>query len=349
MNPLRLAAPALVSALGRVDQRMVESTRPFRRDDLFRPHTRSRRWAWTHYGVFLPDLPAPYGFLNTMTFIGATGTLCFDDDAIAAPDARDTGMVLSATAYGDQHHHAGYDAARDSSFPETGPLRWGEHLTLDVDLPHVDVHGRFPGFETRIELEATDVVSWFIRSPIYDHLSLLAPYRASITDADGTHAFEGLGTVEYGRCMTPQSLAPRPLPSWAKLPVDLFTYQIVNLDPDTQLLLTDVRAGRATACRLAHVRHRDGRAEVYDDVRFDVTSWGPPQIDAGGRTMRVPHTMRWQVADTDGEVLTLEAEVDAPYRSGHGTGYVSAYHHHTVWRGRELSGSGYLEWVDRRP
>lgn len=347
MTPLRLAAPPLTAVLGRIDRRLEESRRPFRREDLFRPHTRSRTWAWTHYGVFLPDLPAPYRFLNTMTFIGATGTLCFDDDRIAAPDARDTGMALSATAHADQVHHRGYDAARDSSFPETGPLQWGQDLTVDVDLPQVEVRGSFDSFETRIELEATDVVSWFVRTPVYDHLSLLAPYRATITDADGRHEFSGLGTVEYGRCMTPQSLWSRPLPEWAKLPVDLFTYQIVNLDESTQLLLTDVRAGSATACRLAHVRHLDGRAEVYDDVRFEVTAWGEPQVGPAGRVMRVPHTMRWRVADAGAEVLTLEAEVDAPFRYGHGTGYVSAYMHRTRWHGRELSGSGYLEWVDR--
>ena len=49
-------------------------------------------------------------------------------------------------------------------------------------------------------------------------------------------------TVEYARCMTPQSLTRRALPESWKLPADFFTYQIVQLDDRHQLLLTDVRA-----------------------------------------------------------------------------------------------------------
>lgn len=347
-RPLRLAAPVLVPALGLLDGRLGASGQPFDREDLFVPRARSRRWAWTHFGVFLPDLPAPYRFHNTMTLIGATGSTCFDDDRIAAADARDTAMLLSATAHADQHHHAGYDLA-ECAFPDRGPLRWGEHLTLHVDLPRVRVEGRYPTFDVDVELTATTAASWFIRSAPYDHVSLLAPYTGTLTDADGRHELSGLGTVEYARSLSPQALLRRPLPPWAKLPVDFFTYQIVDLDADTQLLLTDVRAAGATACRLAHVRTRDGRAEVYDDVRFDVTAWADePQHDPAGRPMPVPRRMRWSVRDGADEVLRLDAEVDAPFRYGHGTGYVSAYAHRTTWRGHELTGSGYLEWIDRR-
>lgn len=349
MNLLHRAAPLIVPAYLRTDRRLAASVTPFDRTDLFRPHLASRRWAWTHFGLFLPDLPAPYRFLNTMTFIGATGTTCFDDDRIAAPDARNTALVLSATAHADQHHHAGYDAATECSFPDTGPLRWGDDLTVEVGLPHVRVAGRYATFEVDIELTTTDQASWFVRSPAYDHVSLLAPYRATLRHGATEQAVEGLGTVEYARCFSPQALSRRPLPGWAKLPFDFFTYQIVNLDPATQVLLTDVRAGGATACRLVHVRTRGGAAEVYDDVRFEVTEWDPePRRDPAGRPMRVPRRMRWTVRDAGAEILRLDAEVDAPYRYGHGTGYVSAYRHRTTWRGEQRTGSGYLEWVDRR-
>jgi len=348
VNPLRLAAPLLLPALARVDNRLAESTEPFTRTDLFRPHPRSRRWAWTHFGAFLPDLPEPYRFLNTMTFVGATGTTCFDDDRIAAADARDTAMVLSATAHADQHHHAGYDL-RDCDFPEFGPLHWGRDLTFEVDLPRVRVAGRYATFEVDVELTTLGPASWFIRSAPYDHVSLLADYQGTLTDADGRHEIAGLGTVEYARSISPQALSRRPLPAWAKLPIDFFTYQIIDLDADTQLLLTDVSAAGVTACRLAHLRTRDGRAEVYDDVSFEVTAWDPePRHDPTTRPMRVPRRMAWTVHSDGAELLRVDAEVDARFRYGHGTGYVSAYRHRTRWRDRELSGSGYLEWVDRR-
>ncbi|MER6670034.1 DUF6670 family protein [Amycolatopsis japonica] len=123
--------------------------------------------------------PSPLRYLNTMTFIGATGT------------------VLSSTAAPGHHHYRAYDTRTDYRFAADGSrLAWGEDL------------------------------------------SLLATYRGTVTDGAERVEVDGLCTVEYARCVTPQAL--------------------FNLDERTQLLLTDVRAAGATACRLAHLRTSDG-------------------------------------------------------------------------------------------
>lgn len=48
---------------------------------MLRPHATSGPWTATHYGVFIPQLPAPHRYLNTMTLIGATdwGLAVLDD------------------------------------------------------------------------------------------------------------------------------------------------------------------------------------------------------------------------------------------------------------------------------
>lgn len=353
LGALRDAAARMLTerVLPRIDHRLEDSVRPFDRDDLFRPHHRSRRWGWTHFGVFLPDAPDPYRYLNTMTLIGATGTTCFDNDHLAAPDARDTTTVLSSTAGRGQHHYAAYDASTDCRFADDGRrLEWGEDLVLRVALPEVTVEASYESFDAHVELTTTQAASWFVRTFAYDHVSLLAPYRATITDQAGTHRFAGLGTVEYARCVTPQAFRRRALPEALKIPVDFFTYQIITLDADTQLLLTDVRAAGATACRLAHLRTRDGTTHVFSDVSFEVLDYGDEQLDPIGRAMRVPARMRWTVRDGGDEPIRLEATVDTPWRWGHGRGYVGAYSF-TGHRGpTEIAGSGYVEWIDcRRP
>lgn len=351
VTPWGLTAKVLVDGLlPRIDSRLEASRRPFDRDDLFRPHARSRRWGWTHYGVFIPDLPAPYRYLNTMTFIGTTGTLMFDNDELAAADARNTATVLSSTAYADQHHYRAYDTSTECDFAEDGHLlKWGDDLSIRVALPNVAVDASYESFEAHITLTVTDTASYFVRSAIYDHVSLLAPYDATITDETGGHRFSGLGTFEYARCVSPQVLSSRPLPKALKLPADFFTYQVINLDADTQLLLTDVRAAGATACRLAHVRTRSGQAEVYSDVTFDVLEHGEALVDPWGNEMRRPSRMRWTVRDGDHEVLQIDGVLDAPWRFGHGRGYVSAYSYTGMWNGSEVSGNGYIEWVDCEP
>ncbi|WP_051111584.1 DUF6670 family protein [Sciscionella marina] len=345
---LHRLAPVVVGALGIVDRRVPESTRPFRRTRLFRPHTRSRLWGWTHYGVFLPDLPEPHRYLNTMTFIGATGTVCFDNDHLAARDVRDTATVLSATAHADQHHYRAYDSGTDCAFGErTGHLAWGENLAIELALPAVTVRGRYERFAVDLELTTGDTVAWFVRTAAYDHLSLLASYRGTITDAAGEHEIGGLGTVEYARCVSPQTASATPLAEHRKLPVDFFTYQIVNLGADTQLLLTDVRAAGASACRLAQLRTRDGRTQVFEQTRCTVAEYLPePLTDPIGRTMRAPRRMRWTIGPSNDPVIAIEATVDSPYRFGHGRGYVAAFTHYTTWSGHTSTGTGYLEWID---
>lgn len=187
--------------------------------------------------------------------------------------------------------------------------------------------------------------------PIYDHFSVLATCEGTIRDIRCTTPISGLCTVEYGRCITPQALTSTPLRPSLKLPVTLITYQIVNLDAWTQLLLTKVTgAGGATPCLLAHLRTLDGNgAWVFEKTELEVVEYADKRlVDGQGRRIRVPKKMRWTVDEDDGRNLPrLEAIVDAPFRYGHGQGYMSAYTFACVWGGRELNDTGYLECMRR--
>ncbi len=329
-----------------LDSRITHSRTPFDAPEILRPHSASRLWGVTHYGVFVPDLPAPLRYVNTMTLIGAAGAELFDNDHLSAADARNTTTVLSSTAAAGHHHYRSYDSSTECEFAADGSqLRWADDVEIDVDLPRVVVRGRYPAFTVDLELTVSDQVSYFVRTPIYDHLSLLAPYTGTV---DGT-AVSGLGTFEYARIRSHQALSSRPLPEPLKLPVDFFTYQIVNLDERTQVLLTDVRARGRVACRLAHVRVLGGTTDVYDDVTMDVLEYGEPLVDDQGRSMRVPARIRWTVRDRGTTLLTLDGTVDSELRYGHGRGYVGAYSYTGEFHGDAVAGSAYLEWIDVQP
>lgn len=312
-----------------------------------RPHVDSRTWAWTHYGVFVPRLPAPYRYLNTMTFVGATGTVCFDNDYLAAPDARRTATVLSSTAADGHHHYRAYDTREDCAFAADGSrLAWGGDLVIEADHPGYRLRSGYGRFGADLEITATSQVSWFVRTPFYDHLSLLATCRGTVTDGGETVDVGGLCTVEYARSVSPQALSRTPVPPRWKLPVDFFTYHVIDLDERTQLLLTDVRAAGATACKLAHLRVLDGETTVYQEVSFEVTPRAEPEIDPVGRAMRVPRGFRWTVRDGAEEIAVLDGTVDTPLRYGHGRGYVGAYSFKGTFRGGPVSGTAYFEWID---
>lgn len=348
-TPLSSALASLVlRARPVLDSRIDASRRPYDGEPAAVPHLRSRRWAWTHLGIFMPLLPAPYRYLNTMTLVGATGTEVFDNDPMVVGDARTTSTVLSSTAYRDQTFYRGYAEGEHALAADGSCWAWGDQLQVDVAGDEVGLRGRYGTFEVDARLRVTDQVSYFVRTPVYQHWSRLAEYAGTVRDATGETAIGGFCTFEYARAMSPQALTRRTLPASLKLPADLFTYQVIALDEDTQLLLTDVRARGGSACRLAHVRTRDGAVDVFEDVELDVLAYSSA-TDPEGRVMRVPERFRWQVRDTDGtEVLRLEGVVDAPLRYGHGPGYVSAYSYTGHFRGRAAAGSAYLEWVDVR-
>lgn len=341
------AGRSLIRLMPLADRRLAASVRPFAQAATMRPELDSRRWGWTHYGFFVPDLPEPYRYVNTMTLIGNTGSVIFDNGVLAAADARNNTTVLSSTAAENHHHYRAYDARNDCEFAPDGTLlRWGEDLSVEADHPRYVVRGDYGTFGVELEFHATEHVSYFVKTPVYDHFSLLAPYGGTLHDGATRIEVSGLGTVEYARGFTPQVVLSRPVAAPIRLPLDFFTYQIIDLPGDVQLLLTDVRAAGTTACRLAHVRRLDQPAEVHTDVHFSVLEYGEPQTDPMGRTMRVPYRLRWTIRAGDEEIGSIIGVVDTPLRFGHGRGYVAAYSYTGHWHGAEVTGSGYLEWVD---
>nr|WP_246372326.1 DUF6670 family protein [Gordonia humi] len=327
---------------------MAASEAPYTGTPAMVPHRDSRAQAMVHYGVFIPRLPEPYRYLNTMTLIGASGTEIFDNDALAAPDARDTTTVFSSTAHADQTFYRSYDAAADCEFAADGShLAWGEDLTIDVADGTAHIVGSYETFDVDITSTITDQVSYFVRTPIYDHLSLLAPFTGAITDGDGVHEVSGLGTFEYAHAMTPQALCARPLPARFKLPADFFTYQVIELDERTQLLLTCVSARGRIMCLTVHLRVLGETARVFDDVSFEVLDYADrPCVDRWGRQMRVPARFRWIARDGGATIVDLEAVPDSTWRPGHGRGYAGAYRYRGRAFGDDAADTGYIEWVD---
>ena len=348
-QPVSTALARLVgTALPLIDSRGEASEKPYAGVPAMLPRTDSRSTAFVHYGAFLPDLPDPYRYLNTMTLIGASGTEIFDNDTLAAPDVRDTTTVFSTTAHDRQEFYRAYDASTECDFAADGShLRWGDALTIDVDGSDVHIVGGYETFDVDLSLSVTDQVSYFVRTPIYDHLSLLATYSGALTDGGGVHDLSGLGTFEYAYATTHQALRSRAVPPALKLPADFFTYPVVDLDERTQILLTCVSARGADMCRTVHLRVLGETTRYFDDVDFEVLEYAAePLVDQWGRTMRVPSRFAWTARENGATVVALEATPDSAWRFGHGRGYAGAYTYAGEAFGEAVGGSGYIEWVD---
>ncbi|AXQ28158.1 hypothetical protein D0B54_05480 [Solimonas sp. K1W22B-7] len=332
-----------------LDSAVEASGKPFRQPEMMRPNTGSKRYGMTHFGVFLPGLPAPHKYCNIMTMLGTPGAVMFDNDYLIRGHPRDTATFLSSTAADSAHHYRAYSIARECQTREDGSLvAFGDDLEISGVYPRYQVRVAYGDFRLDITVECTDTVSWFVRNAVYDHLSLLARCSGEITHAGKTTPIDSLCTFEYARSASPHVLIDRVLPERWKLPADFFTYQIINLDESTQLLLTDVRALGKTGFKGVHVRALKGDAEVYvRDVIFQVTEYQDDlAIAPDGRTMRLPKTFSWSVREGGEPVLDIRCTIDSPWRFGHGRGYVACYRFEGQFRQRAHAGAGYIEYID---
>lgn len=340
----------LEKSLALLDKADAAQGQPFATPEMMVPHTGSRFYGWTHYGVMIPDLPAPHRFFSIMSIIGTPGALAFDTDHALVDTPRCNATVVSGTAATHPQHFAGYSIPRDCDMAADGSrVRFGEEVQITGTYPDYHVQARYGDFELAIDIQNTDKVSWFMKSPIYDHLSLLSQYRGVARLRGESLDIAGLCTFEYAACVSPHRLYDRSLPSRAKLPLDFFTYHIINLDERTQLLLTYTRIWGRPALTAAYIRSLDHYSQTFHHVEFEVLEEQKESAVApDGKTMRLPRVFRWTARDGGKLLLDLTGTVDTAMTYGLGSGYVGAYHYEGIFAGQKIAGPGYIEYIDRR-
>ncbi|WP_019384875.1 DUF6670 family protein [Acinetobacter venetianus] len=340
---------SLLLAQGALDQAVKFSTIPFSEPDIIRPRTQEKFYTWTHYGIFFPLLPEPHRYLNIMILLGTPGALAFDHDDITLGDPRQTATLFSSTAAVDEHLLKAYIIPEQTNIQENGCLiELGEEVSISGTLPNIHLQGTYHGLSFDFELDVSEHVSWFIKTPIYDHFSLLANFKGQLEYKGLVTPAEGLCTYEYARAAGAHGVVKKMLPETYKLPLDFFTYQIINLNETTQLLLTKADILGQSAAYSLHVRHTDKAAEIYTNVEFKVIAHQVDDyVSPSGKKMRLPQLFCWSVKDASNEkVLEITAEIDSPFRYGHGIGYASAYTFRGEYRNNPIEGRGYIEYVD---
>ncbi|AXI03487.1 hypothetical protein HYN46_11945 [Aquirhabdus parva] len=206
-------------------------------------------------------------------------------------------------------------------------------------------------FAVDINLTATGDITWFGHSPIYQHFSLLMRYEGTVIHQGQSTLVKGLCTWENWQTVSLYLPVNKLIPRRFKLGADFFTYQVINLDQDTQLLLGYVAFLDRPIATVAYLRTVDGGSQRLDaDVRFQVlTAQVEPAIAPDGSAMTLPQTFRWTITDGKGERLfEINATVDTPMLYGLAAGYVGAYHWEGTRNGLPLTGRGYVEYIDQR-
>ncbi|MCB1287183.1 MAG: hypothetical protein KDB47_05715 [Mycobacterium sp.] len=353
---MSLAAPAIRRTLTGLSRRFDRadhwSTRPFDEPEIMVPNVQSRKYGWTHFGVMIPDLPEPHRFFSAMSLIGATGSLAFDNDHALADVPRRNASIVAGTAASHPAHFGNYSTASDFvSHADGSLLRFGDDLTISGHYPDYHLGGRLGGVDVDLRLTNTDKVNWFFRNPVYKHFSLLTEYRGYFTETDSGRRtdVEGLCAFEYGACPSLYQLRSTPLPSGLKAPLDYFVYQIINLGSDDQVLLSHYCLGGQPFMTTALARSRNEFGRRFEHAKFRVEEFQSSAVETPyGIPMRIPAATTFTAMDSDGIALEVRAELDTSLTFGLGSGFVTGFRHRTMWKGRQVEGRGYMEYIDRR-
>lgn len=346
----KFAGKSLIAGQSLLDQAVKYSTLPFASSTIIHPRVDDKFYSWTHYGIFFPLLPEPHRYLNIMIFLGTPGVLAFDHDSITQGNPRKSATLFSSTAAVEQHLLKAYIIPQDTHISDKNNLiELGQDVSISGDLPNIHLEGQYHGLKFEFDLDVSNHVSWFVKSPIYDHFSLLSSFKGKLDYQGQSTNAEGLCTYEYARALGPYNFIDNLLPEQHKIPLTFFTYQIINLNSTTQLLLTKVDIlGKPVAYTL-HIHHKDQPAEIYTQVEFKIISYDVDDYTApDGHKIRLPHLFCWTAFNNQQQVLNITAEIDSPYRYGHGRGYASAYHFTGKYFGADVEGRGYIEYVDMK-
>ncbi len=304
-----------------------------------------------HYGIMIPDLPAPHHFMANMTIIGYTGFRAWDVDFALRGRHRDTATVGHGTA-ATTHDPFSIHGRDDTEFAPGGSmLRFGPDYIISGTYPSFRLQSARPGFETDLEITATGDVTWFTKRPYYTHLALLSRYRGTLTHNGHRTEVSGLCSFEYGKGHFPTMILDKPLPAKLKAPFDFFTYHVLNLDESTQLLLVGTGIGSDVPLALfaTECTANSGPQRIGHSVRFEVTRFqGEPIIGPDGESMAMPAAFTWTIRDGNRVVSTINGTVDTQWLYA-GVNSIAGYVYTADHKGRTITGRGYIEYSDRRP
>jgi len=342
--------PAFRKLLYTVDTADRQDGKPFDRPHMLLPHTDSKRYGWTHYGLMIPDLPAPHRYFSIMSIIGTPGAQCFDIDYARRDTPRRNATVVSGTAATHPAHFGAYAIGKQGEFSADGRLiRFGKEVVIRGGYPEYHVQAAIGGYEIELQVLNTDKVSWFIKNPVYEHISLLSEYRGMICGPSGSITVSGLCAFEYGACISPYVLRDKPLDWQRKVPLDFFFYNIINVDKDTQLLLSYCTMKGLSVNRSVLIRGRNRYTQTLRAVDVVVDEYHPqPAVSPDGIVMKLPAVWRWQARDGGKLVVDLRMTQDTPFTYGLGNGYVGGGRFEGEFEGQPVRGGCYVEYIDVR-
>ena len=304
-------------------------------------HGPKGRYKIIHQGLMIPNLPAPLHYFNFLTIFGQPNIPMIRNNYSIKTYPLDTVSVISSISPHMVGHFHGYSIQDDCEMSKD-EFKFGNKEILKGQLPNFELIRNDNELTVNLNIETFPVISHFtkLKLGLFDHWSLLCRCRGEINYKGTLYEIDELGSFEFARAIN--------IPY---LPLNFFTYQIINLENQKQLLLAQIRNGFNQIVQ-SRMYLRDlikGTSEMFDEnVHFKVHRVYPMVKTPNGHQMYLPREFEWNLT-LDNKKIKVIAESRGDFKFGLAAGYVGSFCYDVEIDGRLESGkSGYCEYIDCR-
>lgn len=304
-------------------------------------HAQKGRFKIIHQGLMIPNLPAPLHYLNFLTIIGQPNAVMLRNSAAIKTSALDTVTLISSVSPHMVGHLHSYSIEQDCTFTD-GLFQFADREKVTGNFPEFRIQREDTELSFDLMIHTKPIISHFskLRLGLFEHWSLLCTCQGRIRYQDQIFDIQQMGSFEYARAI-----------NVPYLPLNFFTYQIINLNHQRQLLLAHIRNNfnQIVQSRLYLRDLVKGTAEMFDtDVYFKIHRVYPKVTTPNQQDMYLPREFEWSWQKGERKI-SVYAQSRGDFKFGLAAGYVGSFKYQVTIDGEEEDGeSGYCEYIDCR-
>lgn len=306
-------------------------------------HAPNKKYKLIRQALIIPDLPAPLHYLNFISLIGQPNLPIFRHADKLSTTALDTATTFASTSAHMVGQFSHYSIAKDCFF-NSSQFKFAQKESVIGTAPEFQIQRIDSELSFQIKVVITSLISYLskLRFGLAEHWSAVCECRGEVQYKGQDYEIAQIGAFEYARSK-----------NFNPLPIAFFTYQIINLQGQRQLLLQHMRDSfnRIIQSRIYLRDFSQQKIYLFDQgVHFYIQRIYPAVRTPHGQKMYLPREFEWSYHDTKGHHIHIYAQSRGDFKFGLGAGYVGSYKYQIQINGEEEQGeNGYCEYIDCRP
>lgn len=305
-------------------------------------HAPNHWYKFTHFSLIIPNLIAPLHYLNLRVVMGQSDIPILKNHLAGSYAGVDQVSVLTTTSPHMLAQHQCMSLRQECSI-QSGIYQFSDQLLLTGSLPAFRFQQKHPELSFELNVKTHPVVSYPIKKifGLYQYWSLLSECEGEVVFKGQHYSVSHLGSLEYSR-----------LVSFPYLSLFFYTYQLIQLESQQQLMLVHIRNhfNQVVQSKILIRDLNSNTVKHYEQsVLFKVLRVYPAVKTPGQREMYLAREFEWRFKDASCEIY-IHAVSRGDFKYGLGAGFVGSFSYQVqINSAVEFGEAGYCEYIDCRP